>query len=259
MSVRDLQRRFGSLLFDEASPDSLASEVVSDARASAEERIAIYAHMYSARLIEVLAEIYPLTQKLVGEDELASIAARYVRAHPSRTPSLRGYGAAMSQFLANPRSDLSVPPEAASLAALEWARYDVFDAVDQVTLTRERMAALGEAVASAPLRRIAASVLVPVTHAIDATFRALDDAEAAPVAAAEPSTMLVWRESPLVFHRRVAPDEAALLALLGEGTTLGLLCEAMAERHPPDAVDAAAAEAFSLVGRWIADGVLADF
>jgi hypothetical protein len=252
-TVRTLQRRFARLLFDEAEPATFSDEVRSDGIASADERLSVYAHMYRARLIEVLGEVYPLTRGLVGEDEFDALAARYVHAHPSRTPSLRAYGGELSRFLAEVEV---APAEAASLAALEWARYDVFDALDEPTLTREDMAALGPGIATAPLRSIVASALVPCAHTIDALYLALAAGNTPPVAAATPCVLLVWRESPQVFHRVVSSREAELLRRVASGTTLGLLCEALAEKHA-GSVEAAAAEVFALVGRWIADGLLA--
>ena len=253
-TVRTLQRRFARLLFDEAEATSFSAEVRSDELASAEERLSVYAHMYRARLIEVLGEVYPLTRALVGEDELDTLAARYVHAHPSRTPSLRAYGGELSRFLAEHEVR---PAAAASLAALEWARYDVFDALDEPVLTREHMAALGpEAIAGVRLRSVVASALVPCTHTIDALYLAVSAGEPPPAAAATPCVFLVWRESPQVFHRLVSSDEAALLRRVATGTTLGLLCEALAEKHA-GSIEAAAAEVFALVGRWIADGLLA--
>jgi hypothetical protein len=252
-AVRTLQRRFARLLFDEAEPTTFADEVRGDAIASAEERLSVYANMYRVRLIEVLGEVYPLTRALVGEDEFEALAARYVLVHPSRTPSLRDYGGELARFVSGVED---MPAAAASLAALEWARYDLFDVLDETTLTREDLAALGADIASAPLRRITASTLVECTHTIDALYLALTADETPPMAAGTPCTFLVWRETPQVFHRVVANDEAALLRRLAAGTTLGLLCEALAEKHA-GAIEAAAAEVFALVGRWIADGLLA--
>jgi len=253
-SLRTLQQTFAGVVIDAAPALALEKLVRADARASAAERVAVYTEMYRLRLVEVLSEVYPLTRVLIGEDTFDAIANDYVRAHPSRSPSLRAYGSTFAAFLANAAEDVA----AAALAGVEWARYDVFDAVDEPILKREKLAALSpEGIAALQLRTIKASLVVPCTHDLDALYRALKDPDGntIPDAPAIPTTLLVWRDPPTIFHRLIAAKEAALLALVVEGTSLGLLCETMAGDGDPNA---AAADVFALVGRWIADGLLVD-
>lgn len=254
-ALRTLQQTFAGVLIDGAPALALEKLVRADDRASAEERVAVYASMYRLRLIEVLGEVYPLTRVLVGEDAFDDIANAYVRAHPSRSPSLRAYGASFDAFLAKVAD---AHAHAAALARLEWARYDVFDAIDEPVLKREKLAVLApEAIAEVHLRTIRASQIVACTHDVDGLYRALKEhpEDKPPDAPATPTTLLVWRDPPTIFHRPIGAREARMLALLSEGTSLGLLCEAMADGEE---ISVAAAEVFGLVGRWIADGLLSD-
>ena len=242
--VRALQRQLVGVMLDSLDPAPLVAELRGDARASAEERLGIYAGMYVARLVEVLGEVYPLTARWLG-DEAHEVFTEYVRAHQSDSPSLRGYGDRLAAHLASLGA-------VASLARLEWARYDVFDAVDEVLLTRERLAALSaDAYATLPIRSIRASALVECAYNAAVLFAA----EGACVVLPARTTLLVWREPPKVFHRVVDPKEAGLLALAKGGTTLGFLCDALAGDSPDDDV---AQEVFALIGRWLADGLLVD-
>ncbi|MEO6952989.1 MAG: DNA-binding domain-containing protein [Polyangia bacterium] len=242
--VRKLQRELSGVMLDSHDPTTLLSQVRGDARASAEARIGIYASMYVARLVEVLGEVYPLTARWLG-DEVDDVFTEYVRTHPSRSPSLRAYGDRLADFL-EPRGAV------ASLARLEWERYDVFDAADDALLTRDRLASLPpDAYATLELRAIRASVLYTCDHDAAALFAA----EAAVDAEATPTTLLVWRDPPQVFHRVVGAKEAELLQMVQRGTTLGLLCDALATDEPDENT---AQEAFAFVGRWLADHLLVD-
>jgi hypothetical protein len=52
------------------------------------ERLGIYAHMYYARLIEVMEGEYPTTRQLLGEHDFAAACRRFIAKHPSRTRTL---------------------------------------------------------------------------------------------------------------------------------------------------------------------------
>lgn len=241
--VRALQRDLVAVMLDSLEPAALLSQVRGDARASAEARVAIYARMYVARLGEVLGEVYPLTARWLG-DEADDVFTGYVRTHPSRSPSLRGYGSRLPEHLVSRGA-------VASLARLEWARYDVFDAADDPLLTRERLASLPpDAFATLELRCIRASSLFSCAHDAAALFAAGAAVDVDPL----PTTLLVWRDPPQVFHRVVGTEEAALLQMVQRGTTLGQLCDAIASADREDA----AKDVFAHVGRWLADHLLVD-
>jgi hypothetical protein len=246
VSLRELQRTFASVVLDRGERAVLEAEIRSDARASAKERVAVYANMVRLRFLEVLGDVFPRTLAFTGGAAFAAAAERYVVEHASRSPSLRGYGAEFPALLDG---------AAGELARLEWLRHDVFDAADEPTLTHGRVAALPpDALVALPLQRLAASGLLPAAHDLDALYRALIDGET-PIVRATATQLFVWRDGTTVFHRAVPPAEAALLARISSATPLGLLCEEVADDRT---IDEAADEVFGLVGRWIADRVLVD-
>jgi hypothetical protein len=211
MTLRELQRAFVGALVG----DTDVASVLGDDRADAQTRLGVYRTMYRLRLVEVLAAIYPRTAEKLGT-AWQDLATHYIYAHPSRSPSLRSYGEHLADVLRG---------EDAALAALEWARYDVFDAVDELVLTAERARVV---IATVPLQRIAASALT--------------------------STHLVWREGITVYDRVVGAEESRMLAVL-DGCTLAALCERVAGER---SVDEAAQLIFGYLGRWVADGLLVD-
>jgi hypothetical protein len=236
-----------------AAPSGL---VLGDARASADERLHVYAHMYRARLVEALEAVYPRLARCLGHEAFEEVVLEYVGDHPSRNPSLRFLGAALPEWLEQRRSDA---PWLSDLARLEWARADVFDAPDQQVLTLDTIRALPpEGFAALSLRLVGAHRLVIVDYATAALWDAAGTGD--PIDPTRESedpqgeTILVWRQDTTVYHRALAPDEAAAVERIARGTPFGALCEALASRLLPDE---ATARAFGWLSTWANDGLLA--
>jgi hypothetical protein len=208
-----------------------------DARASAEERVGVYAHMYGARLAETLAATFPRLARLIGEDQLAELALAYAADEPSRHPSLRFFGRTLSTWLTRHRPDA---PAWSALAELEWARSDVFDELDEPCLTAEVLQSrAAEKGGDLPLRLITAHRFVATSLAAGELWDAAGDGEKPDAKldatvltqSARPEQLVVWRQGVVVYHRSLGPEEQAALATVANGTTLGALCELASRSH----------------------------
>jgi hypothetical protein len=100
--------------------------------------LGIYAHAYGARLLEALRGDHPKLEAALGAAQFATLIEGYVAARPPSSFTLRDYGIDLPGWLAT----ADAPPWAADLARLERARVEVFDAADQVALSRDEVAAL---------------------------------------------------------------------------------------------------------------------
>ena len=235
-----------------------ASLIRGDVRASAEERLAVYSFMYGSRLVEALESQFPRLARLLGADAFADLTADYLAEWPSRHPSLRELGRALPGWMAGQRPD---QPALASLAALEWARADVYDLADEPAMTLDAPRAFPpERFGELPLKLIGAHRFVEVDPATEAlwdgpTPNAADPAGAllGSLEAGGVATLLVWRQEIAVYHRAVDPEERAALALVSTGSRFGVICDALSAAHG-DA--AAAARAFAWLSTWISDGLL---
>ena len=235
-----------------------ASLIRGDARASAEERVAIYSFMYGSRLVEALESQFPRLGRLLGADAFADLTADYVADEPSRHPSLRALGRALPAWLAAQRPGESA---LAALAALEWARADVYDLADESAMTLDAPRAFPpERFGELPLKLIGAHRFVEVDPGTEALWDGLAPNGALPPCWRPPSleaghaaTLLVWRQEIAVYHRAVDPEERAALALVSTGSRFGVICDALSAAHG-DA--AAAARAFAWLSTWISDGLL---
>jgi hypothetical protein len=257
-SLAGLQRALLALVTGREAPgpelraDAL---VAGDSRASADQRIAVYAHMVRTRLAEALASQFPRLAQRLGAEAFGELARAYFADEPSRHPSLRFVGARLPGWLAERWPDA---PVVAGLAALEWARADVFDLVDEPTLTLDDVRAQPpERLGDLPLRLVTAHRLVTVARGT-ATWWSSPDAEPAPdkraaLEARATEMLVVWREGTSVFHRSVDDPERAALALAAQGTSLGLLCDTLsAEQAEADAI----AQVHGWLSTWLADGLL---
>ena len=100
-------------------------------------RIEIYAGMYEAGLLEVLADDFPKVAAVLGGGRFSAMASTYLRENPSLHPSLRNLGRCFADFLHRQAGTVVDLPFIADLARLEWAQLRVIDAPDPAALTVE--------------------------------------------------------------------------------------------------------------------------
>jgi hypothetical protein len=211
--------------------------------------VEVYAGMYTTRLIDAIAEDYPKLRVALGEDRFGDVVARYVRAHPPSSFTLREAGAALAAFL---RESELAPPWAADLAALERARVEVFDGPDAEPLTQEAVAALGEALPELGLAWVPASVVVPLAWTVDDLWSAIEDEQPFEEPRAEARVVLAWRRDLSVLHRTLDADEGRLAPMIAQGASFAVVCEVLGELHG----DAASGRAVELLLRWLGAAAL---
>jgi hypothetical protein len=125
LSLRSQQEWFAAIVtMPESQPApvdaaSAARLVTPSATLSALERLEIYRRSYHARLIECLADDYPVLEHALGEEAFESLCRGYIAHHPSTGPNLNVFGCHMPEFCRT--EPVPAPGFAADLAALEWA------------------------------------------------------------------------------------------------------------------------------------------
>lgn len=246
--LEDLQRRFYAMVASGASLDDADALVVSDDRARAAERLVLYRSMYTSRLYDALAADFPKLAAATGASEFSAIVDEYLRALPPVTRSVRDVGARLPMFLATRGERWR-----AELAALEWARVDVFDGPDASILDVARLAMIApDRFPTLRLAWIPSSALVRVTFDVDGAWSALEDGAASvvPATLSSPRTILVWRRGSQVIQRTLDDDEAALSDSLSRGTTFAAVCATLTTHADPPR------RAIELLLRWTAAEVL---
>lgn len=223
------------------------------AQGSALDRLEIYANMYFYRLLDSLRQDCPRLLALVGDAHFHNLITDYLLAHPSRHPSLRYLPQHLAAFLRqHPLSERW--PAAGDLAELEWARAGAFDAADAVAISSEQLTSVPpERWEGLRLGFVPSVRLLDTAYAVHELWQALDGGGPSPAAAPAPTTLLVWRQGFVVYHRPLPPIEArALRSALG-GATFGAVCSGVCElTGEAEAAPAVAA----LLARWVTDGLL---
>ncbi len=210
-------------------------------------RVAIYADMYRFRLIDALRASYPALVRLLGDETFAALADDYLRRHPSEHHDVGQVGGQLAGFLRRhpdpERLDL------ADLAALEWARQEVFFAPPAAPVGAEALAGLDAEGATRSGLVLAPSLrLLQLDHDPSPLWRRLEDGQPPGPLVPGPAALAVWRTGFEVFHALLTPDEAAALAEALRGGALASICAAFATRDDP------AAAAHATLSSWLVEG-----
>jgi hypothetical protein len=248
-----VQQQFQRFLLDQCDHAEMASHVAVRPGLPIQERLAIYHNAYRWRLRDALSDTFEQTHNYLGDKFFDEAVGDYITASPSTTRNLRWYGATLPAFLAQ-ATVLADYPEAAELAAFEWALGLAFDADDQSVLTLADLAHIAPESWDSIGFDCHASVNFLLVHSnCDAIWMALKADEDPPEATwnPQPQAWLVWRKDQTSYFRLISHDEYLALAALQRGHSFAQVC------------NDAAPEADELIGTWlqtwIADGVLHQF
>ena len=173
-------------------------------RIPAGQRLEVYRHAYYIRLEEALARDFPLLRAVLGDATFGREMAAYVRARPSRSPTIRDLGRALpAWFEARHATPL------ADLCRLEWALVQAFDAPDAPILDGEALLRRPpEAWADLRLALHPSVSLLRVTSDVLASWTAFRRGEEVP--GPEPCDahrLLVWRRDGASRVQAIPPEQ----------------------------------------------------
>ena len=185
------------------------------------QRLGIYAHMYWARLIEILTDEYPTTRRVLGEDAFARATRRFLHLHPSTQRTLSLLSAGFPSFLvrhlpASPRKALAV-----DVARIERAMEDVFDAPQAEPLSAGAIAAIdGECWDRTGLALVPATRLLRLTTPANDYMNAIRAGRKPRVPRPRASWVIVYRRDYRVFRHSLTREQYRLLEALAAGRPL---------------------------------------
>ncbi len=250
-ALRDIQAAFRRQLM---SGDSHVREhIVSPPGWGGDERLAVYASAYRARLAEALATDYPALKMLVGEEAFTDLCHTYSKAYPSTYYSLRWFGQHLAEFLRTASAE-----HLTELAGFEWTLAEAFDAADALVVSVDEA---GNIPAEAwPTLRIR---LHPSVRWLTLSWNVLDLWRAAvdggpvpePQRSPEPTDCLIWRDGLRTRYRSLASDEKRALASVASGASVATICEQLASMGNPDEV---ALQMASFMKIWLTSGLVSE-
>ena len=141
--LRDIQEQFARHLQGlPTSPD--IAELVKFNQLQNKQRLQVYQNNFRLSLTSNLASIYPVVEKLVGENFFKYASHEFITLHPSLHGNLHEYGGEFSNFLAEfePAKSLVYLPD---MAKFEWAYHRVFHEQDAPALDLQRLEIVNEA------------------------------------------------------------------------------------------------------------------
>jgi hypothetical protein len=247
VKLAQVQSAMFSLVTDDGRTWLRPDALVSGGSLDAAERVHIYAEMYRLRTRDALREDFPHVAELLGDAWDATVDA-YVDQFHSEHPSLHRLGRSFARFLhgRKGRADL------VDLAALEWARSEVFVEVDSKLATQADIAALGpEKLPEAKLTLAKSLRLLELAYDVDAVWRAMDKQKRPPAPRKKPLNLVVWRKGDAAFHVAIEADELAALLKASSGQTVAAVLESFAGRADP------AKAAFTALASWLNEEMLA--
>ena len=242
-SLADVQRQFMQQLYADngAAPGGL----IAGATALAAARVGVYRNNLRANFHRVLALEFPVIERLTGTDFFHALAAEFQREHASRSGNLHHIGEPFAAWLTR-RFAATEYRWFGDVAALEWAWQEAYVAQDGESaadfshigeLTAQQQACIR--FAAHPACRIVLSRW-PIVSIWEAHHsEAQTDARLAAIDMTQAENALILRPARQVRIQLVADAEAALLACLLAGRTLGeALDEALATDPQFDAATA---------------------
>jgi putative DNA-binding protein len=242
------------------APGELASVIAPSRNLTAEERLSIYANAYYARLLECLADTFPVLARALGGEVFQSFAFEYLQQYPSRSYTLDRLGEDFPRFLDETRPDREAadpavgaePGEPAwpdfliDLARLEWAIAKVFDGPGvegEPLLAPADLEVLGpERFAVARLTPVPCLRLFAFRSPVNAYYsaaRGAGEGEEVPLPEPAPEHVALTRTDFVVRRYALSPTQHALLVALNEGARVSEAVAAAARAS--DAADEALA------------------
>jgi Putative DNA-binding domain len=250
-TLAQLQRHFQANVLH--GDEKMLALVIGTQEVQTATRLSIYSEGYRLRLIDALASNVPRLQQLLGEQEFATLAQRYIDACPSSYRSIRWFGDQLAQSLEHWHAE---EPWLAELARWEWTIAAAFDAGDAPILGEAAIGALApEAWPELTLQFHPSMHCLRTRTNAPALCKALADDSAPPPPAMldNPQSWLIWRQALTTQFRSLSKSEAATLDLMRAGGTFEAMCTLLCDWHDAQQVPMLAA---GTLRQWIADGLL---
>jgi hypothetical protein len=253
MSLAELQRQMAAAIMMPLTADEdmraqasdgramtaiAASFIAPNSRLSPFERLEIYNRQYWYRVLDALAEDFPVLRAVVGSRRFQRLSIEYLTTHPSRSFSLRNLGSQLAEWLAShPEFAGRRQRLALDVARIEWAFVEAFDNAERTPLTLDQIATLdgGSALGLQPHLRLlaldyAADDLVLALHkqqkrgATEAGLKHEEGPEPPvrlPRLRRRPTWLAAHRFDNAVYYRRLEREEFLTLGAIRAGLALG--------------------------------------
>jgi len=241
------------------SDDEASRELTDGPRLRALDRLEIYRRSYHSRLVECLADDYPVLKGALGETAFEDMCRGYIARHPSEGPNLNFFGRHLERFCRDEvLSPFPLRPFASDLAALEWAIVEVIHAPssDPLTLDGLRDVPMG-AWAEARLVPTSAFRLRSFENPVNGYFQAVREGRSPVVPSPQRSATVVYRSGPTVWRMDLTVPMFEVLSALVDGETLSMSLSRAEQGFGPIEEQQAAESVLGWFRDWVGSGLFA--
>ncbi len=187
-------------------------------------RLDVYRNNVATGLANALAARFPVIQRLVGDAFFAAMARVFAETHRPQSPVLATWGDAFPAFLST-FPPLTGFPYMADVARIEYARGLAFHAADARPLDPAQLAFADPAGLRLTLHP--SVMLLRLSHPAVSIWARNQPGGDHLTLGQGPETSLVLRDPAFTVHvRALAPGDAAMMAALLSGATLGTAAQA---------------------------------
>ena len=246
--LKTLQAQFQACLMED--DQQIEPSILSTPNFNAQDRLAVYANGYCARLVDILGKDFPMLKLFCGEEKFDDAGFAYLAHHPSQNYSLYQFGKYFSEFL---KSYLSAEPIIAELAAFERALGEVLVAGNAQRIGMQAL--LDLAPEQWPTMQL---VLHPAVQSVDLTlntpviWRALNTQQSLPAVESAPSSYLIWRFHLQPYFRTLNSAELRILNSIQRGDCFAEICEDLVGHLAEEKIAGFVA---SVLQQWLQDGI----
>ena len=219
------------------------------------ERLDIYAHMYYARLLEILTDEYPSTRQVLGDQAFERVCRRFLQRNPSKHRTLNHLSERFPDFLSRQLPHGNRRGLAVDVARIERAMEDVFDSPRAEPLTAAEFSAIGaDEWHRVRLSVIPALVLLKLRFPGNDYMNAVRSGRKPRMPRPRATFAIVYRRGFQVFRRDQEPAQFKLLTALARGRTLAQAVRSSISGRG-GAADRLAATLGSWFREWAAAGI----
>lgn len=214
--------------------------------------LAVYQNNYRVSLMTSLEASFDRVHAWLGDEAFAAACARYIDEQPPHSWTLDAYGDGFPASLARLYPD---DAEVADLAQIDWAVAQAFVGGDAVPVNAAALASVDWDRARIAL--VPSLLTLEIGSNADALWlaQASDGDVPEPQMLGERAVVFVWRQGFETVMRRAEPIEARIADLSRQGRTFAECCGVLAQELGEEA---AVQQAGAVLGRWIAEGLIAE-
>ncbi len=190
---------------------------------SAKQRLQVYHDSDFVRLIDVMAEEYPTTRQVTGQERFTQLCHEYVITHPPTSWTLADLSIHFPNFLREQASQVPHRELVTDIARVERAMEDIFDAPTKTPIGVHDMLAIPlDSWPSVRLELSPALALFELGHPVNAVITAVREGRSMQLPRPKPSWIAVWRKNHTVWRKQLdSQAQYQLLSEIRDGRTLG--------------------------------------